>query len=41
MGAIVRRKQVIIVPDNYWTSTLSNIKWITKESNAKTGKRNK
>ena len=34
MGTIVRRKYIEI-PKNYWTSSLANIKWITKEDNAK------
>jgi hypothetical protein len=35
MGKATRREYIIVVPDKYWTSSLSNIKWITKESNAK------
>ncbi len=41
MGKTTRREQIIIVPDDYWTSTLSNIKWIVKEKNAKKSKRAK
>jgi len=40
MGRIIRRK-CVIVPENYWTSSLNNIEWTYKESNAKTIKRNK
>ena len=32
MGKAVRRKQIIIVPDDYWTSSFDKIKWISKES---------
>jgi hypothetical protein len=41
MGKTSGWEYIVIVPDKYWTSSLSNIKWITKESNAKTVKRNK
>ena len=39
MGKIVRREYIITVPDKYWVSSLSNIEWVTKESNAKRIKR--
>ena len=41
MGKVTRREYLITVPDKYWVSSLSNIKWVTKESNAKKSKRNK
>ena len=41
MGQATRRKCVIVIPDDYWTSSLDNIEWICKESDAKTVKRNK
>ncbi len=41
MGANARREQVITIPEDYWTSSLSNIIWVTKETNAKKHKRNK
>ncbi len=42
MGKATRRKQIIvIVPDNYWTSSMPNVKWIIKESDAKEKSRNK
>jgi hypothetical protein len=41
MGKTTRREYLITVPDKYWVSSLSNIKWITKENNAKAVKRNK
>ena len=41
MGTTTRREYLIVVPDKYWVSSLSNIKWVTKESNAKKSKRNK
>ena len=37
----VDRWQCIEVPISYWESSLKNIKWIMKESNGKTAKRNK
>jgi hypothetical protein len=38
MGKVTRRKclGIMIVPDKYWTSSLEEFQWITKESNAKT-----
>ena len=36
MGKTTGREYIIVIPDKYWTSSLDNIKWITKESNAKT-----
>jgi len=41
MGRDARWEQIMIVPDKYWTSSYNNIKWICKEKNAKTVKRNK
>ncbi len=41
MGKAIRREQVVIIPEDYWTSSLSNIKWIIKEKNAKKHKGNK
>jgi|2_EtaG_2_1085320.scaffolds.fasta_scaffold04684_2 hypothetical protein len=41
MGQVIRRKQLIIVPDKYWTSSLPNVEWIIKESDAKKATRNK
>ena len=41
MGTVTRWEYIIVVPDKYWTSSLSNFEWITKESNAKATKRNK
>ena len=41
MGEAIRRKCVIVIPDDYWTSSLNEIKWICKESDAKAIKRNK
>ena len=41
MGEPIRRKCVIIIPDDYWTSSLNEIEWICKESDAETIKRNK
>ena len=35
MGTTTRWKYIVIVPNKYWTSSLANIKWITKEDNAK------
>ena len=35
MGKPTRRKCVIIVPDDYWTSSLDNIDWVWKETDAK------
>ena len=42
MGTVTRRESlgIMIVPDKYWISSYDNIKWITKESNAKKHKRN-
>ena len=41
MGKTTRREYLITIPSNYWISSLSNINWVTKESNAKAVKRNK
>ena len=41
MGTTSGWEYLIVVPDKYWVSSLSNIKWVTKESNAKKSKRNK
>ena len=37
MGQVTRRKCVgiMIVPDKYWTTSLKDFEWVTKESNAK------
>ena len=37
MGQVTRRKcvGVMIVPDKYWTTSLEDFEWVTKESNAK------
>ena len=37
MGETTRRKclGIMIVPDNYWTTSLKDFEWVTKESNAK------
>ena len=42
MGRATRRKclGIMIVPDKYWTSSLKEFQWVTKESNAKAIKRN-
>jgi hypothetical protein len=34
MGAVIRRKQLIVVPNKYWESSIKNIEWIVKESDA-------
>ena len=41
MGKATRRKYIIVVPDKYWTSSMPNVDWIIKESDAKATKRNK
>lgn len=35
MGKTTRREYIIVIPDKYWTSSLPNVKWIAKESDAK------
>ncbi len=35
MGQVIRRKQLIIVPDKYWISSFPDVEWIIKESDAK------
>jgi hypothetical protein len=42
MGRAVRREPlgIMIVPDKYWVSSYNDIKYITKESDAKKHKRN-
>ncbi len=39
MGRATRRKCVIVIPDDYWKSSLNNIEWICKEKDAKRTKR--
>ena len=39
MGEPTRRKCIIIIPDDYWESSLDKIQWICKESDAKRIKR--
>ena len=41
MGSVIRREQVILIPNKYWESSHNNIKWLYKESNAENIKRNK
>ncbi len=41
MGRVARWEQVIIVPNDYWTSSHKTESYIKKENNAKKFKRNK